>query len=444
VTLALVALALVGLLPGGLSALRRFEPDYSAAYRWLAPRLRQDDLVATMRPAPAAVYLGRCDFMVAEDRHQEFIMRLDGVWVDRWTGARVLDSPAAFRDEALASGRRVWFVIDEDRFESVSYSPEFVALVLEQMDLARRAGGVLVFQGQGYRPPPAMPVSGTLGAPLPDADFAGQLRLAGYALSTDRPAPGQQVRLELLWQAVQPVRNYSVFVHVVGPGGELLTQVDGEPFLGLYDMTTHWPRDRAVPDVRWLAVPAATPPGRYRLEVGLYDANDLAAGPLPVVDGAGGQLGSSLTLDFFLVDLPLPPEPAHRLDPAQSTLGGLVRLVGYDLPDPATVRAGATLPLTLTWQCLGALADDYTVFVHLLDEGEPLAQADGPPLGGAYPTRFWHVGERLADPHPLLVPADLAPGAYELRVGLYLPAGEGAGQRLGEGLSLGQVVVVAP
>ena len=29
--------------------------------------------------------------------------------------------------------------IDEDRFESVSYSPEFVALVLEQMDLAEHA-----------------------------------------------------------------------------------------------------------------------------------------------------------------------------------------------------------------------------------------------------------------------------------------------------------------
>ncbi len=440
----LVAAVTLAALPGGLSALRRYEPNYSAAYRWVAAQLAAGDLVAAVRPAPAAVYLGRCDFLVAEDKYQEFVMQRNGVWVDRWAGARVLTSPEEFRDQALKSGRRVWLVVDQDRFESVAFSPQFVALILQQMDLAWRQGGVLVFRGQGYHPPPEMAVHRAL-----EANFAGQLRLTGYALNTDRPEPGQELRLHLFWQAVQPERNYTVFVHLVGTDGRGLTQVDGQPFLGLYGMTTHWPRDRAVTDERRLILPADTPPGRYRLEVGLYDADDPEAGPLPVLDQAGQITGYSLTLDYLKVDIPLPPTPLQMV--AEGNLGGVVRLVGYDLPRTG-VAAGATLPLTLTWEVTGLFDADYTVFVHLVGpDGRPVAQADGQPLGGAYPTRFWDVGERLADPYIVNVPASVPPGDYELRVGIYLLAtGErlpllGAdGRVVGDGLSLGPVRVTAP
>lgn len=443
-TTALVAVVALAALPGGLAALHRYEPDYSTAYRWVATQLSADDLVATVRPAPAAVYLGRCDFLVAEDKYQEFVWQLNGVWLDRWAGARVIESPAAFRDEVLKSNRRVWLVVDEDRFESVAFSPEMIALILQQMDLAWHQGGVLVFRGQGYQPPPEMAVRRNL-----DAGFAGQLRLTGYALNTDHPEPGQEVILQLFWQTVQPERNYTVFVHIVGADGRGLTQVDGRPFLGLYSMTTHWPRDRAVTDERRLTLPADTPPGRYRLEVGLYDADDPAADPLPLLDDAGRERGRSLTLDYLQVDLPPPPEPPRVI--AEGNLGGVVRLVGYDLPQ-AGVAAGAALPLTLTWEVAGTFDADYTVFVHLAGpDGRPLAQADSQPLGGVYPTRFWDAGERLADPYTVEVPAGVPPGDYELRVGMYLPAtGErlpllGAdGRRRGDSISLGTVRVKSP
>ncbi len=434
------------LMPGGLSALNRYEPDYSAAYRWVAARLEDDDLIVTVRPAPAAVYLGRCDVLAAEDKHQEFIMRLNGQWIDRWAGAQVIESPEAFRDRVLKSGRTVWFVIDEDRFESVAYSPEFVALILEQMELVYREGGVLVFRGQGYTPPPEMTVVSSL-----NADFAGQLLLTGYGLSTDRPRPGEEVTLQLYWQAVRPERNYTVFVHLVGADGRGLTQVDGQPFLGLYSMSTHWPHDRPVTDTRHLTIPADTLPGRYRLEVGLYDADDLEAGPLPLLDAEGNAIGDRLTLDFLKVNVAPPPPPVRRLD--EGTLGGLVRLQGYDPALPLQIAAGGTLPLTLTWECVAPITENYTVFVHLLaKEGTPpLAQADGPPLGGFYPTAFWDVGERLTDPHSLSLPDDLPPGAYELRVGLYLlasgerlPLLDEKGQVKGDSILLGYVEVSAP
>jgi 4-amino-4-deoxy-L-arabinose transferase-like glycosyltransferase len=438
-TIALVVLVAAAALPAGLSALRRTEPDYSAAYRWVATRIADGDLVATMRPAPAAVYLGRADYLVAEDKHREFIMRVEGAWVDRWAGAKVIESPEAFRDGALRSGRRIWYVIDEDRLDSEIYSPEFVALILQQMDLVWRQGGVLVFKGEGYRQPPEMEVMRAL-----DADFGDQLRLTGYRLSTDRPEPGQEVTLQLLWQAIRPERNYTVFVHVVGADGMGLTQLDGKPLLGLYDMTTHWPRDRAVIDERHLMVPADTPPDRYRLEVGLYDADDGDAEPLPVLDTDGMVIGRSLTLDFLHVDVPPPPEPSQPV--ARGELGGVVRLLGYDLPQPS-VEAGSTLPLTLTWESLASFDADYTVFVHLVgSDGTPLAQTDSQPLDGTYPTRYWDVGDRLADSHELSVPSDVPPGEYELYVGMYLPT---TGERLlaasgGDLIRLTHVNVEAP
>jgi hypothetical protein len=442
-TIALVLVVAAVGLPGSLSALDRFEPDYSAAYRWIESQLAADDLVATMRPAPAAVYLGRCDYLVAENEHQEFIMRLNGVWVDRWAGARVLESPQAFRDEVLHSGRRVWFVNDENRFESSAYSPEFVALILQQMDLVWHQGGVLVFQGQGYEPPPEMTVQRSL-----DANFGQQLRLTGYALSTDHPKPGQELTLQLHWQAIRPERNYTVFVHIVGADGQGLAQVDGEPLQGLYGMSTHWPRDRAVTDERRLTIPVDTSPGRYRLDVGLYDPNDPDGEPLPIL--ASGE--RSLTLDYLKVDLSPLPETSQTAAPSTGNLGGRVRLLGYEPLLPTQLEMGTTLPLTLTWECLDTFDEDYTVFVHLAGpDGQPVAQADGQPLGGAYPTSFWDVGERLADSYLLEVPSDAPSGEYDLRVGMYLlDTGErlpllGAdGQVLGDSILLRRVTVSSP
>jgi hypothetical protein len=254
-----------------------------------------------------------------------------------------------------------------------------------------------------------------------DVNFADQLLLKGYALSTDQPEPGQEVVLRLQWQAKRPERDYTVFVHVVGADGQRLTQIDGEPLLGLYGMSTLWPRDRTVIDERRLTLPDHTPPGLYHLEVGLYDANEVGAGPLAILDPSGHEAGHSVTLDFLRVDVPPPAEPSHFI--VDGTLGDVVRLVGYDLSPPDPVTVGSTLALTLGWECLAKMEQDYTVFVHLAgDGGRPLAQVDSQPLSGTYPTSFWNVGERLADPYLLTVPSSVPPGEYRLLTGMYLMA----------------------
>ncbi|MFH1085319.1 MAG: hypothetical protein V1772_06120, partial [Chloroflexota bacterium] len=107
--------------------------------------------------------------------------------------------------------------------------------------------------------------------------------------------------------------------------------------------------------------------------------------------------------------------------------------VGLDLAhvqvEPAAVRPGEAVTVTLEWRASARPAAPYTVFIHLLDaRGERAAQQDGQPLGGRWPTTLWAPGERLLDQHVLHVGAAVPPGVYDLGIGLYGPrADERAG-----------------
>jgi 4-amino-4-deoxy-L-arabinose transferase-like glycosyltransferase len=114
--------------------------------------------------------------------------------------------------------------------------------------------------------------------------------------------------------------------------------------------------------------------------------------------------------------------------PAPAELGERVRLLGYDVSDE-TVTPGTRLWVELYWQGLAAMNQDYSVFVHLLDDrGVTVVQRDSYPGAGNNPTRDWKVGESIRDVYPLDVPAALlAQAPLRIRVGFYDYA---TGQRL--------------
>jgi hypothetical protein len=110
---------------------------------------------------------------------------------------------------------------------------------------------------------------------------------------------------------------------------------------------------------------------------------------------------------------PLPSAPAVTVN---ADLGGLVRLVGYQV-DSLSPRARQ---VTLFWTPLAPIPDDYTVFVHVRDaKGTNIAQRDAQPLGGDYPTHQWRAGETVIDPYRIDLPADLPPGEYRIVAGMY-------------------------
>jgi hypothetical protein len=88
-----------------------------------------------------------------------------------------------------------------------------------------------------------------------------------------------------------------------------------------------------------------------------------------------------------------------------------------------TLQPGGQLPLTLTWQGLAPLDQDYTVFLQVLDAQDRLVgQVDAWPLQGTLPTSRWSPGQTITDPYTIQLAPDLPPGDYRLLVGWYLLA----------------------
>jgi len=168
----------------------------------------------------------------------------------------------------------------------------------------------------------------------------------------------------------------------------------------------------------------AMPMSLARLKVAFFrDDTDLEH--LPVYDDAGRFVDYAVFLGRFKV-APIAERTHNPQHPVKFDLGEAISLVGYDVSD--AVRAGQLLSLTFYWQARGTPEMPYTVFVHVVDEhGNLVAQTDGQPANGSYPTDLWEAGEVIVDQHSVLLPNNLADGTYEVRVGLY---SVGSGQRL--------------
>jgi hypothetical protein len=93
-------------------------------------------------------------------------------------------------------------------------------------------------------------------------------------------SPGDVVGASLTWWTDAPLDARLVrYLHLVGPAGRLVTQVDREPVMG-YSMTFDWAPDEDVIDPVALLAPPDLAPGEYELRVGLYDRDTIERVPL--------------------------------------------------------------------------------------------------------------------------------------------------------------------
>ncbi|MDE3088253.1 MAG: hypothetical protein KGJ80_02555, partial [Chloroflexota bacterium] len=112
------------------------------------------------------------------------------------------------------------------------------------------------------------------------------------------------------------------------------------------------------------------------------------------------------------------PDSATR---REVLFGGQVALLGFE-PASATVRAGTPLDVDLYWQAKQPTNIDEHLYVGLFAaDGKPVASTDELPLGNALGTSRWSPGETLREPVRLIVPTNVPPGDYVLRVALYNP-----------------------
>jgi hypothetical protein len=269
-----------------------------------------------------------------------------------------------------------------------------------------------------FAPPRLLPPA-EAAATVGDAGFTyGDVaRLLGVALDRPSVAPGGVLAVRACWEALAPLDwNYTVFVHLVGRDGARVAERHTYPGLGRFP-TSLWPVGRAFCDVYRLRVEEWAPaPELYDLEIGLYD---LPSGERLIArDSAGAAVEFPTPTQVRVApERPLDISPQHPLD---YRLGGEIALIGTDLSGP--LQAGAPLTVTLYWRAEAPPQENYAVFVHLLDEsGQQVAQHDGLPRYGRYPTPAWHAGDVVPDEHVLDLPSSLPAGRLHLAVGMYCP-----------------------
>lgn len=170
----------------------------------------------------------------------------------------------------------------------------------------------------------------------------------------------------------------------------------------------------------------------------------LLAGAQPV-----GQVEPGPVL-LYRLDPPLAAgdqKPEHPMDLTFSNPTGVpISLDGYDVV-PTALNPGSPLTVTLYWQASGNVRDDYSVFIHVVDQsGKIVAQSDSFPENNHYPTSKWTAGYVVVDSHEILLPATARPGTYQIFAGLYqyqtlrrLQPGDHRGPLKTDYVSLGQV-----
>ena len=106
---------------------------------------------------------------------------------------------------------------------------------------------------------------------LLSARFADQIDLHGYSLSEHQILPGNSLEFTLFWSPRgRPMRDYTVFVHLLDDQGQLRGQADSPPRSGRYP-TSVWDAGEVIADPHSLSLEPDLPAGEYRVAIGLYD-----------------------------------------------------------------------------------------------------------------------------------------------------------------------------
>jgi len=153
------------------------------------------------------------------------------------------------------------------------------------------ADGVFVLQQAGSL------VAGQPGEPVESCRLA---RLAGaFCLLEAQVEQGAgQLILRLTWRSLAPAQPHqTIFAHLGTPGQPPLAQADGDAWLGMVPLDIWQPGD-TIRDRRVIPLPPALPPGRYAIQVGVYDR--LSGARLPATTPHGEPLPGDAVIVGYL------------------------------------------------------------------------------------------------------------------------------------------------
>lgn len=262
-------------------------------------------------------------------------------------------------------------------------------------------------------------------------EFGETLRFLGFGMERG----DGMTSLSLYWQAVgSPDSDYCIYPFFYNDGGAVIEDTRLRPMTtAIWYPTSNWQPGETV----WMQTLPWDVGSDFYIGLGVMDGEDWTVQgqrlPARVVSSSlrvrlfdqetAVQLaevrGGKVTTPKRIYAL---PDSAHAME---YHLGEQVRLVGYEVAPESPTKDEAVV-VRLYWQADGEVRGDFTVFAHLVGTDERIvAQHDGQPDAGRYPTSQWVAGEIIEDEHVLVPDTGYGPGDYSLFAGMYdLESGE--------------------
>ena len=265
-----------------------------------------------------------------------------------------------------------------------------------------------------YAPPPALRPSELVDLPTqPTQLLDGKIQLLHAALgkrvNQDSPLP-----VTLHWGARDKLdQSYQVDLRVVALDGTVLGQLRALPYHGQY-ATTQWSPGPIFRDDYAIPITPISPTHAQaiiaRVELRLFRHYPQ--------DGYASLQGQNEVL--LIGRMRFEPNQPKPTTPPQTPIAVFGDALALD-----SVRVDSNA-INLQWRCIATPDKDYTLFVHVFDQDNKLiAQFDGQPYNGDYPTHLCGGGDTISDTHAIALPSTakrIHIGWYDAASGTRLPA----------------------
>jgi 4-amino-4-deoxy-L-arabinose transferase-like glycosyltransferase len=280
----------------------------------------------------------------------------------------------------------------------------------EHLDVENGGSRTAVFEAYEIPELSSFPVPENAGA-----NFGHIITLLGY--ETNAAKAGSELPITLFWRVdALPTANFMPFLQLEDAWGKRWSQKETFSY-----PAEQWAvGDKIIQQVA-LPIPLGTPPGNYRVRVGLFDPDTETR--LPLLDQNSSYAGDSYFIENVTVNagdmvdaLPNPPFALNKQILADLQLAGLGR-------GGPTAAAGTPYELALWWLANEPLPNINLVFELIDSGGNTHTLSEGQPVHDSYPFEDWQTPQFVIDQQTIKIPADFEAGDYKLSLRVLAAAG---------------------
>ncbi|MEI2688548.1 MAG: glycosyltransferase family 39 protein [Anaerolineae bacterium] len=265
--------------------------------------------------------------------------------------------------------------------------------------------------------PTELPLSAAYQGQQLDLNFANQVELLGYS---QPPCPQPICPLYLFWRSPAPLAaDLKLTATLFDPNAQTPASQPLDRRLAAYEYPTfRWRPGEVV--LSKLEIPAdrGTPPGDYRLRLGVYDAATGQA--LDVLDEAGAPQGqwawlAPVVIGDLVTDGPGGPPPGSQ----PLALAPEITLQGLSI-DRTEVEPLDAIQIEAWWQATAPPEQDYRLGYTWSDPAGQIAGGGwlAPAGTASFPTSRWPVGAPVRGRLNFAAPGIDQPGVWALHLGL--------------------------